>query len=325
MKVIHEQFDGLGQYLHTIESRRPNKVFQHKKLSSEDSGRAFTLTESYDEANTLARNGYMDGLDKIKAAGTKSRHMGSAPKALPAMGVVGFAPHVPNAITGVPLSMITKTQVEQKAKVISVLYYMGGAARVGAQEFVDAGKNILNVIYSLELQGYRVALYVMTTFCEPSERAICTVQIKHWRQPSNPLKIAYPLVHPSFFRRHGFRWLETQPDLTDKDFPAGYGYPLDIREGSKSDDRRKWLREQGILQTGWFYTEREEACKKEADELIKIMGIEKGSTERKAPRKPVEPERGMGIRLEDMELPDFVEPDGLPDFSFKDLGRKKWY
>lgn len=336
MKIIYEHFDSLGRYLETIENRKPNRVFVGHELSSREGGRSFSLTGSYEEATELARTGYKEGLDKLKAANSKARHMGSAPKALPVTSVVGFAPHVPNAITGVPCSMIATQKVEQKAKVISILYYMGGACHVNAKEFVEAGKNILNVIYTLELQGYRVALNVLTNFCETSERALCSVQIKHWRQPSNPLKISYPLVHPSFFRRHGFRWLETQPELSDMSFPIGYGRPLEGVEGSNADARRRWLKEQGILQDGWFYTERDEARKNEADELIKVMGIN-GGAGAKSPSKSTrksrlkadgykpagryEPERGMGLRFDDMKLPEPFEipEDDLPDFSPEDL------
>ena len=164
------------------------------------------------------------------------------------------------------------------------------------------------------------------------------MQIKNWRQPSNPLKISYPLVHPSFFRRHGFRWLETAPELTDRAFIGTYGRPLDVAEGCSVADRRHWLKEQGILQDGWFYTERIEARDHEADELIKIMGIgavperkpagKPKRQERTAgydPQRKYETERGMGLRFEDMELPDpesapFDYPeDDLPGFSPEDL------
>lgn len=334
MKLIHEHFDSLGRYLGVIENRKPNRVFTGQSLHSNDRDRSFTLTESYAEACELARDGYKEGLDKLQAVNRKTRHMGSAPKALPVTSVVGFAPHVPNAITGVPCSMIATQKVEQKAKVISILYYMGGSCNVNAKEFVEAGKNIMNVVYTLELQGYRVALNLLTCFCESNERALCTVQVKHWRQPSNPLKISYPLIHPSFFRRHGFRWLETQPELTERGFICGYGLPLERAEGSSADARRRWLKEQGILQEGWFYTEREEARRNEADELIKVMGI--GAVpNRKAVSKPkaqesakeykpsgrYETERGMGLRFEDMKLPEPFElpDDDMPDFSPADL------
>lgn len=336
MNLIIEHFESFNQYLEVIDNRKPNKVFADQTLASKDRDYKFTLTSSYQEASELARVGYKEGLDELQAANKKTRHIGSAPKALPATSVVGFAPHVPNAITGVPCSMITTQKTEQKAKVISILYYMGGSCRVDAHEFVKAGKNILNVIYTLELQGYRVALNLLTTFCTSNERALSVVQVKTWRQPSNPLKIAYPLVHPSFFRRHGFRWLETQPELTDRGFTDAYGCPLDVAEGKSADDRRRWLKEQGILQDGWFYTERIEARDNEADELIKVMGIGAAS-ERKIASKPkrqtradykpsgrYEPERGMGLRFDDMELPESPSPfeypdDDLPGFSPEDL------
>ncbi len=337
MKLVIEKFDSLSQYLDIIEKRKPNEIFAKEELASETGNFSFTHTKSYTEANEIARVGYKDGLDKLKAANNKTRHMGSAPKALPVTSVVGFAPHVPNAITGVPCSMITTQRVEQKAKVISILYYMGGSCRVGTDEFIEAGKNILNVIYSLELQGYRVALNVMINFCTGKERAFSIVQIKNWRQPSNPLKISYPLVHPSFFRRHGFRWLETTPELSDRSFTDAYGQPLDVVEGKTVDGRRRWLKEQGILQDGWFYTERIEARDNEADDLIKAMGIgekpesknaKKPKRQRAAegydPERKYETERGMGLRFEDMELPDAPSPfeypdDELPDFTPADL------
>jgi len=351
MKLIRETFDNIEHYFNTINTRTINRVFAPRSShpASNDSDYDFTYTHSYAEAEDIARRGYKEGLDKLQAANTKSRHLQSASKPLPMNGIVGYAPHVPNAIAGVPLSMINKQETEQKAKVISILYYMGGSCNVDAYEFVKAGKNIMNVVYSLELQGYRVALYVLTTFCKNSEYAINTVQVKHWRQPSNPLKIAYPLIHPSYFRRHGFRWLETQPNLTDDGFIYGYGKPLDKMQGNNPNARRTWLKEQGLLQAGWYYTERIEARKAEASELIKLMGIHDG-TEAKAPkknkpvigvdlgssdgdgfripempRKPYEPQpippRAMGARFEDMGLPRIPVPerDDLPAFTPADL------
>lgn len=349
MKLVVEKFDSLNQYLDVIKSRKPNAVFENEKeLASESEGFSFTHTNSYSEADELARVGYKEGLDKLKAANNKTRHLGSTVKALPSTGVVGFAPHVPNAITGVPNSMITTQRVEQRAKVISILYYMGGSCRIGTNSFIEAGKNVLNVIYSLELQGYRVALNVITSFCANKERAFSIVQIKNWRQPSNPLKISYPLIHPSFFRRHGIKWVETTPELSDRGFLGGYGYPLDVSEGSTTDDRRKWLKDNGILQDGWFYTERKEAEDLDADELIEAMGInaankkaDKPKRQKRAEYSPCEkyePKRGMGLRFEEMDLGDpreYPEADG-PEFSpedlklppeelYRKLRRRKWY
>ena len=327
-KIIIEQFSSLGQFLDTISARTPNKVFKVRPLASEDKDYDFTKTHSYDEATSLARTGYKEGLDKLKAANSKSRHLGNAPKPMPITGPIGFTPHVPNAITGVPNSMIATQKVEQKAKVISILYYMGGSCRVDADEFVEAGKNVLNVIYSLELQGYRVALNVLLNFFESDERTFCITQIKNWRQPSNPLKISYPLIHPSFFRRHGFRWLETQPELTDTGFLYGYGRPLDRSEGSKTDvdARRKYLKKIGLLQEGWFYTERIEAKDLEADKLIERMGINKPQAEE--PKKPkykasarYESKRGMGLDFDRFATPKVTEDEDLPEFSPRDLRR----
>lgn len=328
-KIIIEQFGSLGQFLDTISAREVNKVFSCRKncLGSNNPDYNFSLTHSYDEATSLARTGYKEGLDKLKAIDSKTRYIGKAPKAMPITSPIGFTPHVPNAIAGVPNSMISTHKVEQKAKVISLLYSLVDSGSADAKTFVKPGKNMLNLIYTLELKGYRVALNMLVEFIGERERAFGIIQIKNWRQPSNPLKIAYPLIHPSFLRRHDFRWLETQPNLTDDYFARGYGRPLHVTEGHCTADRRVYLRKIGVLQDNWFYTEKIEAEKYGPKELIEKMGINKPQTE-KPKKKPkykasarYETKRGMGLDFDRFATPKITEDEDLPEFSAEDL---KW-
>jgi len=273
INIIYEEFNSLAEYVGIIDKRKPNNVFEDQRLSSHDNDYDFSMTNSYEEATMLALNGYKEGLDQMTSTGIRITHMENKPKNMPSVNVVGYAPHVPNAIAGYPTSMITTQQSEQKAKVITIVYCMSVMAATDANMVVVAGKKMLDVITTLETQGYRVGLNIMDTFTKSSEWAIKSVQVKHWRQPSNPLKISYALIHPSFFRRHGFRWLETTPELTDSDFPHGYGQTLEHRYGSSMEERDSKLRKLGILKQNQFYVEFKTAYRLSPNEIIKKMGI----------------------------------------------------
>jgi hypothetical protein len=275
MTEIIENFASLTEYLNVIGKREPNYVFRNNNLSSRRRSSSYfssTLTNSYEECVEIATKGYKEGLDKIKAEGTRIRHIGKANKNIPITDVVGFAPHVPNAITGVPKAMINTTKVEHKAKVITFLYSPDGDCSDNASKFINAGENMLNLIITLETQGYRVGLNTIVSFCGFDQWAHTLVQIKDWRQPINPLKIAYPFVHPSFMRRNGFRWLETHPDITDNYFESTYGRPIKNTLPNR-EEIAEHFRKNGILKKDWFYIDMKDAVNATADDLVRIMGI----------------------------------------------------
>jgi hypothetical protein len=274
MKEVVEKFASLAEYLNVIGKRKPNKVFEDFETQySINSSYNFTLTNSYEESVELATKGYKEGLDKIKAEGTRIRHIGKANKNQPITDVVGFAPHVPNAITGVPKSMINSAKVEQKAKVITILYSPDGTASDSADKFINAGKNILNLIITLETQGYRVGLSIVLSHCS-EQWAHSIIQIKDWRQPINPLKLAYPFVHPSMLRRNSFKWLETHPDITDESFIDGYGKPIFCKLNDRNDIIKHYQK-LGVLKKDWFYIHMREAVNRSVDDLVKVMGIKR--------------------------------------------------
>jgi hypothetical protein len=274
--IIYEEFNSLAEWIGIINKRKLNMVFEGTKreyLASNNNNYDFFMTNSYEEATMLALNGYKEGLDQMRSLDVRITHMESKPKNIPSVNVVGYAPHVPNAIAGYPMSMITTQSSEQKAKVITIVYNMSAMAATNANNFVVAGKKMLDVIITLETNGYRVGLNILDSSTKPSEWAFESIQIKHWRQPSNPLKISYALIHPSFFRRHGSRWLETSPELTDLTFANGYGRAFYDRYGNSMKERSDKLRELGILKQNQFYVEFQKVYQLSPNDLIKEMGI----------------------------------------------------
>ena len=56
---------------------------------------------------------------------------------------------------------------------------------------------------------------------------ICSmiVCVKRFRDNLDLKKLLFPLVHPSMIRRIFFKYVETNPELTNSRFANGYGYP----------------------------------------------------------------------------------------------------
>lgn len=226
-KVVNEHFETVKDFVDTIFKRKPNSVFERENLSSSDGDYGFTKTKSLDEALDLMKNGYREPLTKIKSSldkAIKSKGFSDVPKKRPQNSVVGFVPHVPNSILNLPQSMINIENTPMKVKVINIKYDMSINAGTGASEIEQAGIAVLNIVNFLELRGFRVNLDCMPFNGEVSKEFACvSVKLKDSRQPIDVLKLCFPLTHPSFFRRLGFRWLETVPQLSAYDFTGGYG------------------------------------------------------------------------------------------------------
>lgn len=273
---VIERFNGVNDFVNTIQKRKPNKVWAGKELSSETNDTQFTMTKDYAESVDIMTKGYADGLAEMKATkGVKVRTASNMSKRIPQASVVGYAPHVPNAIAGIPQSMIGARTITMKSKVISIIYNGGGDCGIDTADFVRAGRSLLEVVTMLELQGYRVGVEIMDDFCKSEQKGFLFIKVKEARQPLNPLKLAYMLIHPSFFRRQCFRWLETCPEITEKSLYYGYGYQLYLDCYSDTNEMRKYLKKNGLLPDGVFFTNLYEARKHSADELVKLMGIQK--------------------------------------------------
>lgn len=231
MNIIREHFDSIHQMLSVIEGRSNNSIMADKH-ASEKSSKSFTGTNSFSEAKNLFQYGYTDVLDKIKAGTTKTNPTQIQNRRRVSTGVVGYAPHVPNAIMGLPNSMIQTNSQPQKIKAISIVYDITENCGTKAQEFIDSGIAVLNVVNNLELQGVRVSLKIMF-FCAQSqsgeahdEEAFGTVTVKDYREHMDIRKLCFPIAHPSMFRRFGFKWIETVPELKSSEWNWGYGSHL---------------------------------------------------------------------------------------------------
>lgn len=254
MKFVVEHFDSIEVFTKTIMQRKPNSVFKGKNLSSEKGTESFTGSRSLQQALDIMKNGYEEPLAKIKKTMLDVKAKSNTPvqKIRPTIGVVGFAPCVPNAIRGLPNSMISVDRVPMKSKVLTIMYSIGVNAATKTDEMIEAGTAVLKLINELELKGYRVRLNVEFIGCYEGDRefASVTVNVKDWRQHIDLKKLAFPLVHPSALRRVAFRWLETVPNLSVEGFKWGYGKP---KNNDGYDEAKDFYQKHGLCDEKTYY------------------------------------------------------------------------
>ena len=273
--VFVDRFDDMNIFLKTIKSRPFNTVFKDYPdgRGSENDDYSFSKTKSYKESEDIMKIGYKEGLADLKKAEKSIPVCSKGSKAVPTASVIGYTPHVPNAIAGIPCSMISHKQVVMKSKMISMAYDMTASWEVNADDFVKAGRVLLSFIEMVESRGYRVKLDMMLTACKNNERSVALIKVKDFRQPVNPLKLSYMMLHPSFLRRQGLKWTETNPDLTDRGFRSGHGCAL--YHACKKDTKQvgRWLKDNSVIGANDVFVSFYDLINTDHIGLAKTLGI----------------------------------------------------
>lgn len=241
--IVAEYFSDIFEYRKVLATRSPNRVFANERLSSETGSHKFTGTKSFSEANDLMFN-YTDGMDAI----LQTKAVIKSPNKIhrTRISVIGQFLHIGNFLKGHPCDMIFRETIRQEVKELSLYYDRGQYANVKTETIIRSGRNLLDAVRMLEASGIRITIYIMDASVTCSQVAIPIVKLKGSADPLNILKMAYCLVHPSFNRRHTFRWLETCPLVTDHRFSKGYGATLE-ECGYSLAKRREYLIRYGLL------------------------------------------------------------------------------
>lgn len=218
-----KEFDEILKDEHHI-SRRSN--------SSSEGSADFTGTESFSEAEDLRKYGDKKSKDKIikvKETTDKVFEKYIGQKVRLYNDVVGFQPIVPNAILGLPLSMVNQKRLPKKVKTIDIFYNASIACNVIKEDIELKGAYVLSAIDALERSGYRVNLYIGCISMVKNKPHGYFLNVKKAEQPLNLLKVAYYIVHPSFLRRTTFRICENEKELIDCTHD-GYGTNIGFSE-----------------------------------------------------------------------------------------------
>lgn len=230
---IFNNLDALRRYLDAGEI---NAIFKAaNKRASETGSEKFCSTGSWNEANEIMRDGDAKNAALMKAAGGIKAAAGDGVKTRRYSAVCGGAANVPAMLMGLPKSMIANKKITFKdSKVLNICYNTTVDCGVRAETIIKASSALAGAIMGMEKKGYRVNLYVCCSseskYCRRVERCAMFVKIKDSGQYMDAKKLAYPLINPSFLRRHYFRFVETSPEIKNENWPFGYGHLIDEKK-----------------------------------------------------------------------------------------------
>lgn len=231
MQIYKEEFTSIAQFIRAMEMRPINAVFDGERLSSKDGSKSFTGTSSLEEANELLQYG-----DKVSAQ-TLDKQMrinsakgsGMKRKSTVKKDFTGFAPIVGAYLAGDTECMLNiHSRMRKHSRVVNLLWNISIPGKVDAEDIIKQGARVLSLVDTLERKGYSVNLSTMMASMSgrKNECVTCIIRVKDASQRMSVLKCAYPLVNPSFLRRHMFQYMERHPKITAKDYAYGYGTPV---------------------------------------------------------------------------------------------------
>uniref|UniRef100_A0AAU6MXI4 DUF7192 domain-containing protein n=1 Tax=Staphylococcus phage 184DA TaxID=3110532 RepID=A0AAU6MXI4_9CAUD len=210
------KYDGLPDFFSALKKNRVSG----RDNSSDTGSYDFTGTHSFNEAYNLMVKGDRESYDmvvKLKKMTDALFRMDKSIKRKPVIAPEGYQPHVPNAIKGLPNSMMSQQRVKAEKKVIDVFYNSSIGWMEDPENLAYRGAILLSAIQTLETKGYSINLYLGKLSNKGYEDKLTgfVVNIKHSYQRLNVFKSSFYLVNPSFLRRIAFRVLEVEPDMVD--------------------------------------------------------------------------------------------------------------
>lgn len=190
------------------------KRTSNKFKSDEYSNKRF-VGASREETYSMLKTGYQPVVDALK---TKIKMNTNAKRFRTYNDVAGFQPIIPNAIMGLPNSMINSRMTPIKTKVIDVYYDMTCSAMTESDDLIKAGQKMFGVIMELEAQGYRFNLFCTQSYYSASEGCdMLCLKVKSANQPMDLKRMSFPIAHTAFFRGLGFEWYSKFPQGTYRD------------------------------------------------------------------------------------------------------------
>ena len=227
VNVYCTAFESIQEFKTFCDTAPLNNLWKYgAKMQSITGTHKFTQTKSYEEASHLLLNGWTAGAENLNVElklANRSTHTKEVQKAV--FDIVGFQASVPRYLQGIPTNMISKRNVVQKQRVVTLIKGVNYAASVKPEQILKDSIKFIQIVQAIEKKGIRVNIDVLWHTKTNNEEILLRVRIKKANERLNVSKMSYPLLHPSFLRRHALRMLEVEPRITDNEFTNGYGYP----------------------------------------------------------------------------------------------------
>lgn len=221
---IVKKFPDVSSYIKYLDE---GKIQPHFNDSAEIGTERFTGTKDWNTAKNLLAFGDPVMAEKVNQSGvTKARAKIArvAKRKTFTTAIVGAVPHVPNFITGTPNSMITTKQVKTRKKVINLFYNAAFDCTVQTDTIIRTAANVMSAIILIEAAGVKVNLYSGCISRKNDQLVSAIVKVKDSKQRLDVLKLCYPMINPSWTRRHFLRFIDVTPKV-NSGFAIGHGSP----------------------------------------------------------------------------------------------------
>lgn len=217
-ELYYEQFTSFEEYARIVENRQ--KTNAHDKSSDLDHiarNKSWSGVGSYDEAKKLLLNGWDSQVENIKTSFKKEvSELGNKNVIKICSDVVGFMPIVPNAIMGLPKSMLNQKSGTRKQRVVKFLILMNRSCGYSSEQIIEKMSKILARIAVLERKGVRCRIEVFGSFHDGNKNGTRVIPahsilIKSENQLFDIKRVAFPMAHTAMQRVYGFSWENSLP------------------------------------------------------------------------------------------------------------------
>lgn len=189
INVIMETYNSPSEVLNMSNSRKQIRGdFDRDDINSSRTG-----IENWATVEDYCRNGWKESTQEFNETINDIKQVQSEKRISFKNDIQGYMPIVPLTIIGVPNNMVNSHYKEIKTKCIKVIYNVNYGAMVRAETIKKNSKKLLSVLYGLELQGYRIELYVCYFVGNGKKFNNMTIRIKEANQPFAMERMMYPL------------------------------------------------------------------------------------------------------------------------------------
>lgn len=224
--TFFKRFENINSLVSYLENAKVSSTWRGKDEESQKTGNAgWYGYDTYEESRDKLLHGDKELQQRLRGSEKLDMNIPcTGTRKQMCTGVVGFMPHVPNFLAGVPNNMIFVREKQVKQKTITIVYNIACMVDSSGEEVTCISARIMSAIMSVERQGYRCNLFVAASQTERYSRQRCgfVVKIKDSGQHIDTLKMALPMISPAMNRRFGFRFRETMEGLS-KRWVGSYG------------------------------------------------------------------------------------------------------
>ena len=246
-KILLDVFPNISEYYNFCKNTPRRDDAQDRSESNDDE--RWCGTKTLEEAYELLVNGDEKLFKEISEKKNKidiTKILGNKiGKNRPFSDIVGFQADVPSYLKGIPTSMINQKPLKVSQKILNIFIDGAVSCGVSSSKIKEAGVIYASVVDILEKRGYRCNLYIIESSTYNSWDYYSITRVKTDREPFNLKKLAFPIANPAYFRRIGFKWIESC-NLPVEPTEYGYGRPIDNKNKMK-ETLEKYLKMNIIL------------------------------------------------------------------------------